>query len=141
MSKFGWSYPPGCTESMLPGNSKEEQEAEAMVESLYEAISPLRQFYAEVGAAEMEEDNVVAALEIIVGKAYAEGKADALADESSAREHASVRHCDRCGADGIAFGTHALPDGWTQGGHGEEICNACDTEIKEALAAHASKVQ
>ena len=27
---FGWSYPPGVTESMLPGNSKDEQAAEAL---------------------------------------------------------------------------------------------------------------
>lgn len=83
MSKFGWSYPPGVTESMLPGNSKEEQEKEAMVESLYEAISPLRAYYdCEAGDAEVTEDSVVTALEKIIDDAYAKGKADALADHA-----------------------------------------------------------
>jgi hypothetical protein len=87
MSKFGWSYPPGVTEAMLPGNSPAEQEQEAMIESLYEAIAPLRKFYTDADdadvadATESAEDEVVTALEQLMGEAYAKGHSDAHGDE------------------------------------------------------------
>lgn len=93
MSKFGWSLPPGCL--TLPGESREEQEAEALVEALYEAISPLRPHYAEVGAAEITEDAVVATLEQIVKDAYTRGRTDAAADHAMAMEELKQRKLDR----------------------------------------------
>lgn len=81
MSKFGYSYPPGVSEKDLPGNSPEEQEHEAMIESLYEAIAPLRSGHTDDG-----EDQVVLALEKIVSAAYLKGYENGRGDEAMAQE-------------------------------------------------------
>lgn len=83
MSKFGWSLPPGCT--TLPGEELDAQQAEAMVERLYETVAPLRP-EAPTPLYEQLEDEVVTALEKIITEVYAEGRTDALADEAMARE-------------------------------------------------------
>jgi hypothetical protein len=90
MSKFGWSLPPGV--ATLPGESADEQAAEALVEELYEAVAPLRTFYTEPGIADETEDGVVTALEKIVSDAYTKGRADALADEAIAAEYNAAQN-------------------------------------------------
>jgi hypothetical protein len=87
MSKFGWSYPPGVTENMLPGNSKAEQEQENLVESIYEAIKAFRKFYdSEGGEGDTIEDQVASQIEAMLSEAYAKGKADAQSDEALVHE-------------------------------------------------------
>lgn len=86
MSKFGWSYPPGVTESMLPGNSKEEREQEEMMDLIYSALDPLRKFWKGDGA-EQAEDVVATAIEKIVSNAYAKGRGEGIHDEALANEY------------------------------------------------------
>jgi hypothetical protein len=83
-TNFGWSLPPGCL--ALPGESPEEQAAEAMIEALYETIAPLRKFYADPAAAESTEDAVVNALEKIVTAAYTVGRTSGMSDMGHASE-------------------------------------------------------
>lgn len=38
MANFGWSYPAGVNENDLPGNSRADQEAEALATVIYELL-------------------------------------------------------------------------------------------------------
>lgn len=73
MSKFGWDLPPGVTTSMLPGNSREEGEAEAMMDAIYDILEKA-----------VTEDEKATALYGLVSEAYQKGRADARVDEQMA---------------------------------------------------------
>jgi hypothetical protein len=61
-----------------PPDDTGQEASEALIESLYEALSPLRPFYAKVGASEDIEDAVVDALEKIVLVAMQQARDDIM---------------------------------------------------------------
>jgi len=77
MSKFGWSYPPGCS-----GPPEEDTKSEAMAEAIYEALEPLRAKI-DMGYEECEKvhEQIELNLMKIVGDAYDEGYADGCRHE------------------------------------------------------------
>jgi hypothetical protein len=65
----------------------QEQAQEALVESIYEALSPFRKFYdSEGGEGDTIEDQVAAQFEAMLSEAYAKGSADASSDEALVHE-------------------------------------------------------
>ena len=62
-----------------PPDDTDQEASEALIESLYEALAPLRPFYEKVGASEDIEDAVVNALERIVLDAMQQARDDIMA--------------------------------------------------------------
>jgi hypothetical protein len=72
----GWNLPPGCNVHDLPGNSREEEQAEALYDKLADAIAVL----------DLDNETTRKALDklvAIVGDVYARGYADGMADRAS----------------------------------------------------------
>ena len=99
MSKFGWSYPPGVTESMLPGNSKEEQEAEAFYDTFYDKMAELATVTPATDTVDAEYHLKAEALDKFVewawkqmGEAYHRGYTDGMGDEAFAQEMKAQQH-------------------------------------------------
>lgn len=78
MPNFGWSYPPGVSNSDLPGNSKAEQEEEALGTLVYELLG------------EDTPDDVVNKIIALWHDAFNGGYQQALADAAEAAEAAVV---------------------------------------------------
>jgi hypothetical protein len=80
-SKFGWSYPPGVTESMLPGNSAAEQKEEALYDHVYILL--------EMHSVKLPDDaldKLVEAIVKLVSSTWKEGYDSGMADEQIAQE-------------------------------------------------------
>ena len=73
---FGWDLPPGVTTSMLPGNTKEEQEAEALHDKLYDGLCKL--------VSDEPSDELIEYIYKQIGEAYHLGYAQGMADEAEA---------------------------------------------------------
>ena len=86
MSKFGWSYPPGVSEGMLPGNTPQDAADEALADLLYIALESLHDHMPNTEAAERAQDDVVLRLMKIVSATYDNGYKDGMADERMAHE-------------------------------------------------------
>ena len=95
MSKFGWDLPPGVSVSDLPGNSKQDQEDEAMVDALYEALQPLHDHMPNSEAAERCEEDVVLKLARMMAEAYGGGYEQGMFDQHMAQEELRARAIDR----------------------------------------------
>jgi len=86
MSKFGWSYPPGCS------GPPEDPAGEALAEAIDQAIMPLYVILPRnsddslTGEAERAYDDVCLALCKLIEEAHAAGFADGAAEEGMARE-------------------------------------------------------
>ncbi len=84
----GWNLPPGCNVSGLPGNRKEDQEAEAFWDTFYEMEENARAAHPEKGDAYVEA--MVEWVWDMIGKAYGDGYQQAVADTAEAKEIAET---------------------------------------------------
>jgi hypothetical protein len=80
--KFGWSLPPGVT--TLPGESADEQAAEALADAI--VIALVESKLIEADATSVEIDRAIELLMELVDKAYGDGYRAGQADEAMARE-------------------------------------------------------
>lgn len=79
------NLPPGCSVRDIPGNSKEDLEAEAVYDAIYEELAKVK----------MTDDEANALAEWIydsLGDAYSKGYQEGMSDADSARD---VRGDDR----------------------------------------------
>lgn len=90
-SPFGWSYPPGVTESMLPGNSKADQEDEARAEAIATILIECKG----IDMDDTTTENAILALMALLDLAYLAGRQDAMADEAIAEEELRAKAEDR----------------------------------------------
>src|SRR5262245_37279018 len=74
----GWNMPPGCNIRDIPGNSAEDQKAEAAYDAIYELLDPLH-------IDEGERERVADAFYKMLGAAYHEGYQAGQDDERMAQ--------------------------------------------------------
>ena len=76
----GWNLPPGCNVSDLPGNSKADQEEEALGDALAEAMGDLF-------TDDERFDKLYSWVSKLRSDAYADGYAQGAADERMAADY------------------------------------------------------
>ncbi len=81
----GFNLPPGCNVSDLPGNTKAEQEAEALADSVYTQLEGL-------DISEDTQNLIVERVCKLLGDAYRAGYQAAVADEA---EYRAIRAEDK----------------------------------------------
>ncbi len=81
----GFNLPPGCNVSDLPGNTKAEQEAEALADSVYAQLKDLGVMGLDYGLKEELQDLIVERVCKLLGDAYGAGYQAAVADEAEYR--------------------------------------------------------
>lgn len=84
MGKLGWDLPPGVTTSMLPGNSPEEQAAEALAEKVFEMLEVAGM--TGKGIEQSSIDSVVEKISAMLGVAYGDGFKQGQLDAALASE-------------------------------------------------------
>lgn len=125
-SKFGWSLPPGCSNSDLPGNRPEDIEDELLLNDIETALSPIEvsETHEDVAAFEKATKNVIK----LINKAFEDGYKQCQNDVDEARSYAALEHCDDKRLDDTV---ERCPDCETPNQFGE-LCNACREARHEA---------
>jgi len=83
----GWNLPPGCSVQDLPGNSKADEQEEALADSVYTLLESVG-----VTMSDSAMDAVIDWVSKLRSDAYAEGYAMGGSDERMAQEYKEDKH-------------------------------------------------
>lgn len=125
-SKFGWSLPPGCSSSDIPGNRREDIEDEQIRDNIDDALKPLPALDAYYRSEQIEQ--AIENLFKLINNAHESGYAHAMSDVDEARSYAALEHADDKRLDDTI---ERCPDCETPNQFGE-LCNACREARHEA---------
>ena len=85
MSKFGWSYPPGCTQAMVDEAVGADDPTEALTDAIYTAMEEASSDFGSLHG--FQQDAIVAVAVKFCGESYQQGYQQGQSDEELARDY------------------------------------------------------